>query len=215
MRLWLRAASMAALLLLSITVSGCGDDFYFSFKEEQSLHNGSYSLLVQEGSPLFLPDKGLVLDMARIITPLHLTGDATIKIRFHADCSEFELGCLRVHIWTGTPEVAHIVELYLGSPADQLYKLVELYAAYEIRAADGPDIPGYHGPGDYTLRVEKRGNQYSAYLGFSLLGRYEAEDYIADWFYLSLAGELFGLTTPDSLYVKDIRVSYDEGIVMH
>ena len=54
-----------------------------------------------------------------------------------------------------------------------------------------------------------------AYLGTQLLGKYVAEDYFAEWFYISLVGELYGLTTSDSLYVKDIRVSYEEGVILH
>ena len=215
MKLWLRAASIAALLLLFITVSGCGDDFYFSFKDEQALYNDSYTFLTEDGSPQFLDGKGLVLDMARIIAPISLTGDATITIRFHADCSEFELGYLAVHLWTGDPEVAHLVELYFGNPLDQLYKLAELFTTYEVRAGDGPEIPGYHGCGDYALKIEKRGDEYRAYLGTQLLGKYVAEDYFAEWFYISLVGELYGMTTSDSLYVKDIRVSYEEGVILH
>ena len=215
MKLGLRAASITALLLLFITVSGCGDDFYFSFKDEGALYNDSYTFLVEEGSPFLALGQGLTLDMARIIAPIRLAGDVTITIRFHADCSEFELGYLAVHLWTGDPEVAHLVELYLGDPVNQLYKLAELFTTYEIRAGDGPDIPGYHGRGDYSLRIEKRGDEYSAYLGSSLLGKYVAEHYFADWFYISLAGEMYGLTTYDSLYVKDIRVSYTEGEILH
>ncbi len=215
MKLWLRAASIAALLLLFITVSGCGDDFYFSFKDEGALFNDSYTFLTEDGSPQFLDGKGLVLDMARIIAPISLTGDATITIRFHADCSEFELGYLAVHLWTGDPEVAHLVELYFGNPLDQLYKLAELFTTYEVRAGDGPEIPGYYGRGDYALKIEKRGDEYRAYLGTQLLGKYVAEDYFAEWFYISLVGELYGMTTSDSLYVKDIRVSYEEGVILH
>lgn len=206
----------AVLLVVatSLLFAGCLDNtFHYSFKDTGSLTDGTYTWGEVYGAYDFTAS-GIALTAGGISCPLKFIGDVDILVDFHADSTAAELASLAVSVWDGNYPASKLCQaaLYLGRPEDQIYMLYEVGTLPIPHGGDGPAIPGYHGTGDYTLKISKRGDTYTFHLGSARLGSFKATDYIAGIFKVLIEGQYWPGTSAGSLVVRDVTIKYEQSI---
>ncbi len=204
---------LSLIILLSlISYAGCGKEYYFSFKDNQSLTDGEHDWNAYGDGTAQFYWNGVALDNKWIVCPFAFRGDVTINITYELDVSDMEQ--IRFFfLISSDPEYPcdsyHGGAVLAGNPLLQDAIIAEKhYSSDNVNGYWSGAIPGLDKDGENVLQITKRGDRYRFKLNGELLSDYVAQMYFPSWFYIQIKGEIEDGTYGGALVVKEVSITY-------
>lgn len=207
-----RVCLIAMILLALITLAGCGKEYYFSFKDNQSLTDGVNAWLAHGDGTAQFYWNGVALDDKWLVCPFGFRGDVTINIAYELDVSDLEkvrFNFLIASDPTYPSDSYHGGAVIAGNPAMQDAMVVEKhYSSDDVNGYWPGVVPGLDKDGENVIQITKRGDRYKFKLNGELLADYVAQMYFPNWFYVQIKGEIDDGTYGGALVVRDVSITY-------
>lgn len=203
-----KAMVVSCAFVLLALLAGCGKVFFFSFRNEQALFNDEVAWDISgQGSYEFLPS-GISLDDKALLCPYAFKGDVTIRIRLGLGFTGDEVGQLFLlvsnePIWS--PSAFHMLTFAVADPSVQGVSLIEKGDDYTLHKIITGLVPGIIKEGENSLEMVKKGDHYKFTLNGTLLGEYDAQQYLAAWFFVQIKGQLGLATDAASMVIEEFR----------
>ena len=208
----IRVCLSAIIILVIVSIAGCGKKYYFSFKDNQSLTDGEHAWLAYgEGTSEFFWN-GVALDDKSIACPFAFRGDVTISITYELDVSDMEQIRFYFLIASGPgypSDSYHGGAINAGNPLHQDAIVIEKHYSSDNLMGYWPGVvPGLDKDGENVIQIVKRGDHFKFRLNGELLTDYVAQMYFPNWFYVQVMGEIGDSTYEGALVVKEVSITY-------
>jgi len=195
-----------AAIVLVASLAGCGGNSWsFDFKKEADLAAFPKVMIC---SP-FRWDRsilGIELDGYAFFGPYYYMGDLTMTVKFNLLTDSVNTADVKLGLFS---EPSPLPEDFVGVYCQKLGNdgAVEIYMAegadMDIRLIAG-NQPGYNKSGANTIKIVRKGNNYSATLNGALIARFDANycspGQLYPWMFSSSEG--------GKVYITSIKVDY-------
>lgn len=207
-----RAILTITFLLLLLASAGCGKVFFYSFEEEQSLNDGTYTWGIYGIGNYAFKTHGIVLDNKLVVCPLWFNGDVKVEVTFDLNVMASEsisFGLLLSSEATDNPQGGHYCLLNAADSLHQALYFIETWGVNkEVRKKWLSLIPGLDKLGTNRIEIRKRGDKYKLSLNGSALFEYAANSYFADDFVVQIFGDIGDNTNDQALVIRDVKITF-------
>ena len=205
-----RIATLAAVLIMLLLLTGCTKKYTFNFKTERDAVNSEGAWF--EDDQIEYTSLGAYLDDDALVSPFRFGGDFTAEIDFYLNTSdEHYLQWLEFYLidsdnwdydaWIGAG-------MNLSSPTAGSYWVGQRNSA---PGGSGP-LPGLIADGHNKMTISKTGDSVSVTLGSHAFPSFLIlPENVSGYYNLMLEGYDDGNTLGKGLYIEKVVVTYQDG----